>query len=80
MLVVVAGETGGLFSETQTFLKLLAGAETRSIPKPLRARAHVLVAPMDFDVVLCGPSCAHCWVLCSVTFAALQSRCEEAFQ
>ena len=40
-LVVVAGETGGRFSEeTQTFLRLFAGAKTRPTPKPLRARAH----------------------------------------
>ena len=40
-LVVIAGETGGRFSEeTQTFLKFLAGARTRSTPKVLRARAH----------------------------------------
>ena len=40
-LVVVAGETGGRFlEETQTFLRLLAGAKTRSTPKSLRARAH----------------------------------------
>ena len=39
-LVVVAGETVGRFSEeTQTFLRLLAGAKTRSTPKVLRARA-----------------------------------------
>ena len=39
-LVVVAGETGGRFlEETQTFLRLLAGARTPSAPKPLRARA-----------------------------------------
>ena len=39
-LVVIAGETGGRFSEeTQTFLRLLAQAKTRSIPKVLRARA-----------------------------------------
>ena len=39
-LAAVARETGGLFSqETQTFLRLLARARTRSTPKPLRARA-----------------------------------------
>ena len=39
-LVVVAGETDGRYSEeTQKFLRLLAGARTRSTPKPLRAHA-----------------------------------------
>ena len=39
-LVVIAGETGGRFSEeTQTFLRLLAQAKTRSVPKVLRVRA-----------------------------------------
>ena len=39
-LIVLAGETGGLFSEqTQTFIRLLARAKTRSVPEPLRTRA-----------------------------------------
>ena len=39
-LIVLAGETGGRFSEeTQTFIRLLARAKTRSVPEPLRTRA-----------------------------------------
>ena len=39
-LVVLAGEIGGPFSEeTQTFIRLLARAKTRSVPEPLRTRA-----------------------------------------
>ena len=39
-LVVIASETGGCFSDkTQTLLRLLAEAKTRSTPKPLRVRA-----------------------------------------
>ena len=39
-LVVIVAETGGRFSEeTQTLLRLLAEAKTRSTPQPLRVRA-----------------------------------------
>ena len=57
-LVVIAAETGGRFSEeTQTLLRLLAEAETRSTPQPLRVRAR-----QSGLVLLLGHLHLPCWV------------------
>ena len=66
-LVVIAAETGGRFSEeTQTLLRLLAGAKTRSTPKPLRIRARQSWlhrwGSLLSCVLLLGRSRVRCWV------------------
>ena len=66
-LVVIAGETGGRFSEeTQTFLRLLEGARTRSF------RRCCALAPASLGCTD-GPSHARCLV-CMAIWAQTATR------
>ena len=64
-LVVIAAETGGRFSEeTQTLLRLLAEAKTRSTSLCEFAPASLgcSVGTPSCPVLLLGHSCLPCWV------------------
>ena len=54
-LVVLVGEIGGRFSEeTQTFIRLLARAKTRSVPAPLRTQARQSWAHRWSSILSCA--------------------------
>ena len=54
-LVVLAGEIGGRFSEeTQTFIRLLARAKTRSVLAPLRTQARQSWAHRWSSILSCA--------------------------